>query len=100
MVFSIHDQSILANQKSRNIRVIHPERELLLWYGRWLLVEKYLTQFGDMAQTRNTIELLTKILEENGTSKIRAETFRLAKFNDKDAVCIYRALSVECTAYI
>ena len=41
-----------------------------------------------MAQTRKTIELLTKILEENGTSKIKAEMFRLAKFNHKEAVCI------------
>lgn len=39
-----------------------------------------------MAQIRGTIELLTKILQENGESTVKAETFRLAKFNDKDAV--------------
>lgn len=41
-----------------------------------------------MAQIRNTIELLTKILRENGTSKVKAETFRLAKFNEDDAVSV------------
>lgn len=38
-----------------------------------------------MAQIRGTIELLTKILQENGESTVKAETFRLAKFNDKEA---------------
>ena len=39
-----------------------------------------------MSQTRNTIELLCKILKENGTTKIKAEVFRLAKFNQDDVV--------------
>ena len=39
-----------------------------------------------MAQIRGTIELLAKILKENGESTVKAETFRLAKFNDKEAV--------------
>ncbi|KAJ8309115.1 hypothetical protein KUTeg_013989 [Tegillarca granosa] len=38
-----------------------------------------------MAQVKETIELLTKVLNRNGTSKIKAEIFRLAKFNDEDA---------------
>jgi hypothetical protein len=41
-----------------------------------------------MAQIRETIELLTKILFENGTLKIKAETFRAAKFNGFEAVSI------------
>lgn len=36
-----------------------------------------------MSQVKETIDLLTKVLRGNGTSKIKAETFRLAKF-DKD----------------
>ena len=41
------------------------------------------------AQIRNTIELLTSILCENGTTKIRAETFRQAKFDQEEAVSLY-----------
>ena len=37
---------------------------------------------------RNTIELLADILHENGISKIKAESFRLAKFDKPDAVCV------------
>ncbi|KAK3588755.1 hypothetical protein CHS0354_024237 [Potamilus streckersoni] len=39
-----------------------------------------------MAQVREVIELLTKILRENGTTKIKAEIFRLAKFDKDEAV--------------
>lgn len=41
-----------------------------------------------MAQVRETIELLVKILRGNGTSKIKAESFRLAKFNNDTAVSV------------
>ncbi len=40
----------------------------------------------EMAQIRGTIELLTKILKANGASKLKAESFRQAKFNGKEAV--------------
>ena len=39
-----------------------------------------------MAQIRGTIELLSRITRENGASKVKAETFRQAKFNGKEAV--------------
>ena len=39
-----------------------------------------------MAQIRSTIELLATILKENGATKVKAEIFRLAKFNDNSAV--------------
>lgn len=39
-----------------------------------------------MAQVRETIELLTHILNENGCSKLKAEIFRLAKFDKDEAV--------------
>ena len=39
-----------------------------------------------MAQIRTTIELLTNIFKENGCSKVKAEIFRLAKFNSNEAV--------------
>ena len=39
-----------------------------------------------MSHVRGTIETLTKILKENGCSKIRAEIFRQAKFNQDEAV--------------
>ena len=42
-----------------------------------------------MAQIRGTIELLSRILKCNGTSKIKAETFRQAKFNGKEAVGLF-----------
>ena len=38
------------------------------------------------AQIRSTIELLASILRENGTTKVRAETFRQAKFDQEEAV--------------
>lgn len=41
-----------------------------------------------MAQVRETIELLVKVLRGNGTSKIKAESFRLAKFNNDTAVSV------------
>jgi len=47
-----------------------------------------------MAQVRETIELLTKLLRGNGTSKIKAEIFRLAKFNNDEAVSNF---VIECT---
>ena len=43
--------------------------------------------------------MLTKILQENGESTVKAETFRLAKFNDKDAVSstdlVFRVLETD-----
>ena len=39
-----------------------------------------------MAQIKATIELLLRILRENGTTKVAAETFRQAKFDNGDAV--------------
>lgn len=39
-----------------------------------------------MAHVRETIDLLTKVLRSNGTSKIKAEVFRLAKFDKNEAV--------------
>lgn len=41
---------------------------------------------SQMAQVRETIELLTHILNENGCSKLKAEIFRLAKFDKDEAV--------------
>ena len=39
-----------------------------------------------MSQVRDVIELLTKVLKSNGTTKIKAEIFRLAKFDKDEAV--------------
>ena len=39
-----------------------------------------------MSNVRTTIELLLKLLRENGTLKLKAEIFRLAKFNEDEAV--------------
>ena len=39
-----------------------------------------------MAQVREIIELLTHVLNENGCTKLKAEVFRLAKFNKDEAV--------------
>ncbi|CAH1791815.1 unnamed protein product [Owenia fusiformis] len=39
-----------------------------------------------MANIRETIELLTRVLKDNGTRKIKAEVFRLAKFDNEAAV--------------
>lgn len=41
---------------------------------------------GNMTQIKETIELLTKILRHNGTSKIKPEAFRQAKFDKNEAV--------------
>lgn len=41
---------------------------------------------SQMAQVRETIELLNHILNENGCSKLKAEIFRLAKFDKDEAV--------------
>ena len=35
---------------------------------------------------KETIDLLTRVLRGNGTSKIKAEIFRLAKFDKDEAV--------------
>ena len=48
------------------------------WIECWLI---------EMAQIRGTIDLFTKILRENGASRIKSEVFRQAKFNQEDAVC-------------
>jgi hypothetical protein len=45
-----------------------------------------------MAQVRDTIELLVKVLNGNGVSKIKAESFRLAKFNNDTAVRSFYSL--------
>lgn len=45
-----------------------------------------------MTQIRNTIDLLTKILQANGTTQLKAEIFRLAKFDRPEAVCIFICL--------
>ena len=44
---------------------------------------------GTMAEVRATIELLAVILKENGVAKaqIPAEIFRVAKFDEEQAVC-------------
>lgn len=52
-----------------------------------------------MAQIRNTIELLSKILTENGTCKMKAESFRLAKFNQIEAVGPFWHLLFEMICY-
>ena len=39
-----------------------------------------------MSQVKETIDLLTRVLRGNGTSKIKAEIFRLAKFDKDEAV--------------
>jgi len=39
-----------------------------------------------MAQIKQTVELLTKILRSNGLSKVKAEVFRKAKLDSDDAV--------------
>jgi hypothetical protein len=46
-----------------------------------------------MAQVRVTIELLTNILNESGCSKLKAEIFRLAKFDKDEAVILSGVLS-------
>ncbi|XP_069116586.1 tubulin epsilon and delta complex protein 1-like [Argopecten irradians] len=48
-----------------------------------------------MSQVRETIELLTKLLRRNGTSKIKAEVFRLAKFNSDEATVPFWRLLFE-----
>ncbi|XP_063430034.1 tubulin epsilon and delta complex protein 1-like [Mytilus trossulus] len=48
-----------------------------------------------MAQVRETIELLVKVLRGNGTSKIKAESFRLAKFNNDTATETFWSLLFE-----
>jgi len=52
--------------------------------------------YTQMAQIRGTIELLTRILFDNGTQKVKAEIFRSAKFNGLDGVsnCQYRRLHI------
>ena len=42
----------------------------------------------EMSQVKETIDLLTRVLRGNGTSKIKAETFRLAKFDKDEAVSL------------
>ena len=43
-----------------------------------------------MANIRATLELLVRILKENGTFKIKAETFRQSKFNEDGAVSLIK----------
>lgn len=46
---------------------------------------------------RSTIELLSEILHENVDVKVKAETFRAAKFNRAEAVSL---LLKECTYFL
>ena len=39
-----------------------------------------------MAQIKETVELLTKILRHNGMSKVKSEVFRQSKFDKNEAV--------------
>lgn len=41
-----------------------------------------------MAQIKETVELLCKILKENGTSPVKSEIFRLSKFNNSHVVSV------------
>ena len=42
--------------------------------------------YQEMAQIKQTVELLTRILRCNGFSRIRSEIFRQAKFDQPEAV--------------
>ncbi|XP_023931041.1 uncharacterized protein C14orf80 homolog [Lingula anatina] len=53
-----------------------------------------------MAQIRDTIELLTKVLKDNGTHNLKAETFRLAKFDNDDAVSSFWRLLFELIYFL
>jgi len=48
----------------------------------------------DMDRLRETIELLSKLLYENASLKVRAEVFRAAKFNNVEAVSVDRLLQI------
>lgn len=52
-----------------------------------------------MTSLRNAVDLLAKILRSHGTTNIKAETFRLAKFNSSDAVSPFWRLLFELTCY-
>jgi len=41
-----------------------------------------------MDRLRETVELLSKLLYENASLKVRAEVFRAAKFNNVEAVLV------------
>jgi len=43
-----------------------------------------------MDRLREAVELLSKLLYENASLKIRAEVFRAAKFNSAEAVTVIR----------
>jgi len=45
-----------------------------------------------MDRLREAIELLSKLLYENASLKIRAEVFRAAKFNNVEAVGLLRSV--------
>ena len=47
-----------------------------------------------MDRLRETVELLSKLLYENASLKVKAEVFRAAKFNNVEAVL------VDCTLQI
>lgn len=53
-----------------------------------------------MSQVKETIDLLTRVLRGNGTSKIKAETFRLAKFDKDEAVPALWRLLFELLYYL
>lgn len=48
---------------------------------------------------RGTIEILSNILRENGSTRVRAEAFRLAKFDQEDAVEAFWRLLFELLYY-
>jgi len=52
-------------------------------------VNKGCLQLIDMDRLREAIELLSKLLHENASLKIRAEVFRAAKFNNVEAVLLF-----------
>lgn len=54
---------------------------------------------SQMAQVRETIELLTHILNENGCSKLNAEIFRLAKFDKDEAALVLWKMLFELLYY-
>lgn len=54
---------------------------------------------SQMAQVRETIELLTHILNENGCSKLKAEIFRLAKFDKDEAALVLWKMLFELLYY-
>lgn len=49
-----------------------------------------------MDRLREAIELLSKLLYENASLKVKAEVFRAAKFNNVEAVIFNYSLPTKC----